>query len=68
MTHYNSPKNREKPTNVYLAFLRSLEKYQNKTEKLDYDNCTHLKQLIQHYYDTQYHYYYGSAVEVKKRK
>ena len=62
MTHYNSPKNREKPTNVYLAFLRQLEKYQNKTEKLDYDNCTHLKQLIQHYYDTQYHYYYGSAV------
>ena len=62
MTHYNSPKNREKPTNVYLAFLRQLEKYQNKTEKLDYDNCTHLKQLIQHYYDTQYQYYYGSTV------
>ena len=62
MTQYNSPKNKRKDNNPYLAFLHSLEEYQHKTEKLDYDNCIHLKQLIQHYYDTHYQYYYGSTI------
>ena len=62
MTQYNSPKNKRKDNNPYLAFLHSLEEYQHKKEKLDYDNCIHLKQLIQHYYDTHYQYYYGSTI------
>lgn len=62
MTQYNSPKNKRKDNNPYLAFLHSLEKYQDKTKTLDYNNCIHLKQIIQHYYDTHYQYYYGSTI------
>jgi len=60
MTQYNSPKNKSK--NPYLAFLQSLDQYKHTPPPLDEKQCGHLKQIVQHYYETHYQSYYNNTV------
>jgi len=60
MTQYNSPKNKSK--NPYLAFLQSLDQYKHTPSPLDEKQCGHLKQIVQHYYETHYQSYYNNTI------